>query len=841
MKKKILLTLMVIALGIFVLGAISVSAATINTSSVSELQSAHPYSSNMDTTWEYTHPTGADRLDITFSSDTATESTYDWIYIFDGNGNQIEKQSGTALAGKTVTVPGNIVKIRLTSDGSVTKNGFTVTNITATSSTTGTVNVSSVSSLQSAHPYLDNTDKIWVYTHPTSAASLKITFSSDTETENNYDYIYILDGNGNQVGKYCGTALAGKTITVPGNIIKIRLTSDYSNTKYGFRVTSITEGSSTSEETHQAATYRNGYYEISNASQLYWFAQQVNSGRTSINGRLIANITINTGDVYWLQGSSENTSYKKWKSIGSSDKPYSGTFAGNDYTISGLYFYCPNYSVASEYGSSGSLFYKITGKIVDLNIENSYFYHYNQADTICAFNSGVIENCYVKACVQAQNRLGIVYQNDGKIIDCDFDGDLFGVGSTGGAVGGICNNNNGEIINCTNTSSILDGGGICRYNEGLIRDCYNYGGILNGSGSYLGGICAYNDGTITDCTNEGEITTSQLTTYSYAGGICGENSGVIERCVNLADISYYRGYVGGICGENSGDGLGANVIKDCYNAGRVEASSPYGCGGIVGRNYANVIGCYHRTGNIYLTSQSNTGTICGVNGYNANVDGYKGVIRNCVDFWYYSGYQIGRSESGSVSKNVYPSSQLYGTNAAYFLNGYSSLNGVSWRQNIDNGQTIDSYPVLDPSHGIVYSNNSNTQSASTLPNNMIAQGGNSYVTWSLNKDGLLTVTLSSTSSTGYYAYEAPWYPYRRIPPGREYPRGSPPPGTSFSPVRILRTSLRYPADRSASGRKTPSAESDRLPDCRTDRCFRWSARTGFPPRWQSAAGRAGSR
>ncbi len=764
MKKKILLTVIVIMLSLIVFGAISASAATtVNVSTVSELQSAHPYSSNMDTTWVYTYPTEADSLEITFSSDTATESNYDWIYILDGDGNQIEKQSGTTLAGKTVTVPGNIVKIRLTSDGSVTKNGFTVTNIEAISSISGTVYVSSVDQFQSAHSYANNMDKTWVYTHPTTAENLSVTFSSDTETENNYDYIYILDGNDNQIGKYSGTSLTGKTVTVPGNVVKIRLTSDSSQTRYGFRITNIvTTGSSSSsnEETYQAATYRNGYYEIANASQLYWFAQQVNSGRTSINGKLVANIVVNEGNVYGSSRDYEVTSYKKWKSIGSSDKPYSGIFNGNNYTISGLYFYCANTTAASEYGRCGSMFYKITGTIYDLNIENSYFYHYNDGAAICAFNSGIIKNCYVKARVQAHNRLGIVYQNDEKIIDCDFDGDLLGVGATGGAVGGICNNNNGEIINCTNTGDILDGGGICRYNEGTVQNCYNYGDIINGSGSYLGGICAHNYGTITGCTNEGKISTSQLTSYSYAGGICGENSGAIERCANLADISYYKGYVGGICGQNKGDGLGANVIKDCYNIGRVEASSPYGCGGIVGRNYANVIGCYHRTGNIYITSQSNTGTICGVNGYNTNADGYKGVIRNCIDFWYYSGYQIGTSESGSVSKYVYPSNQLYGTNAAYFLNEFSSLGVVNWRQNIDNGQTVDSYPVLDSSHGIVYSNNSNTQSASALPDNLIARGGNAYISWSLDKNGLLTVTLSQTSTSGYYAYEAPWYPYR---------------------------------------------------------------------------------
>ena len=54
-----------------------------------------------------------------------------------------------------------------------------------------------------------------------------------------HDYIYIYDANDNQIGKYSGTSLAGKTINVPGNTVKIRLTSDGSQTRYGYKTESI--------------------------------------------------------------------------------------------------------------------------------------------------------------------------------------------------------------------------------------------------------------------------------------------------------------------------------------------------------------------------------------------------------------------------------------------------------------------------------------------------------------------------------------------------------------------------------------------------------------------------
>ena len=67
---------------------------------------------------------------------------------------------------------------------------------------------------------------------------MSITFSSDTETEDDFDYIYIMDGTGKKVGTYTGTELKNRTVTVSGSTIKVRLTSDSSYAKYGFRVVS---------------------------------------------------------------------------------------------------------------------------------------------------------------------------------------------------------------------------------------------------------------------------------------------------------------------------------------------------------------------------------------------------------------------------------------------------------------------------------------------------------------------------------------------------------------------------------------------------------------------------
>ena len=93
-------------------------------------QSSHSYSNSMDVRYPFAYE-GAESLTLVFSGNTATESGYDYIWIYDGEENQLGKYSGTELAGQTVVVPGDRFVIRLTSDSSVTAYGFSFDSITA--------------------------------------------------------------------------------------------------------------------------------------------------------------------------------------------------------------------------------------------------------------------------------------------------------------------------------------------------------------------------------------------------------------------------------------------------------------------------------------------------------------------------------------------------------------------------------------------------------------------------------------------------------------------------------------------------------------------------------------
>ena len=85
---------------------------------------------------------------------------------------------------------------------------------------------------ESSHDYENNLDKTYTY-EVKGAITLDVTFSPQTEVETNVDYLCV---NGT---KYTGTALAGKTITVNGDTLTIRLVSDKSDSAYGFSIDRI--------------------------------------------------------------------------------------------------------------------------------------------------------------------------------------------------------------------------------------------------------------------------------------------------------------------------------------------------------------------------------------------------------------------------------------------------------------------------------------------------------------------------------------------------------------------------------------------------------------------------
>ena len=269
------------------------------------------------------------------------------------------------------------------------------------------------------------------------------------------------------------------------------------------------------DDTHyQPASYNeeSEKYEISNAGQLYWFAEQVNSGNASLNAVLTTDIVVNE-TVLAADGSlgADPDTLRMWRSIGDdAENIFKGTFDGQGHTISGLYF--SNDSNESDV-MCASLFGLSAGIIQNVGLEDSYLNHYNISAGICASNNGQIVNCY----------------NAGTIL--------------GYCASGICieNSDNGSIENCYNTGVIRGFGlvaGICNMNAGSMKDCYNNNDII-----------VMTDSTIIDENDE----------KSYASGICNINgsSGRIENC-------YHVGQVSGADVNNNICNLNAGQIENSY-------------------------------------------------------------------------------------------------------------------------------------------------------------------------------------------------------------------------------------------------------------------------------------
>lgn len=98
--------------------------------------------------------------------------------------------------------------------------------------------VETIDKFESSHPYTNNCSDFWQYSLA-NASNLEITFDDKTEMEDGFDYLHIFDGNGNLIGKYTGTALAGKKIQIPGNTAKIKMVSDKGGTAYGFKIIDV--------------------------------------------------------------------------------------------------------------------------------------------------------------------------------------------------------------------------------------------------------------------------------------------------------------------------------------------------------------------------------------------------------------------------------------------------------------------------------------------------------------------------------------------------------------------------------------------------------------------------
>jgi len=271
---------------------------------------------------------------------------------------------------------------------------------------------------------------------------------------------------------------------------------------------------------------------------------------------------VNTGVLDANKNLVSKSDLTEWKPIGARWSSYTGTFDGQGYTISGLYFNNPTSSYVGLFGSIGA-----NGKISNVGVLDSYFQFSELGGGVCGVNYGTVRDCKNTGSVRGLAAIGGVcgLNEKGGIIENSFnEGTVSGTGDNVQQVGGVCGYNNGTIKSCYNTASVSGQnsvGGVCGFNSrGIITNCFNEGTVSGQT--FVGGVCGNGCGvTTTNCFNGGFVSGQ-----SHVSGVCGYDynyDGTLTNCYYLSDTAK-----GGINGKDvSGKAEGKSIEQ--FKSGEV--------------------------------------------------------------------------------------------------------------------------------------------------------------------------------------------------------------------------------------------------------------------------------
>ena len=291
-------------------------------------------------------------------------------------------------------------------------------------------------------------------------------------------------------------------------------------------------------------------YQITNAEELAWFRDTVNSGQANIHARLLHDIDL------------KNVS---WEPIGTQEHPYTGTFDGNAYIISN--FRLGDYTKPDEISKKG-LFGRIGtgGTIQDLIVKvdhmgstmNANNFNVTKCGLIAAYNAGTIQRCSARVnyTLYVTGEFGVIaYQNSGTIENCL---SAVGAGTSGirildeASAAGIAYENSGAIKNCLFDGELrTDGGTGNSYTAkdyaiaqnssgGKITNCYYYHSKPRfGDAPYEGELYKDGDNSTVISKTQKKMGTGEVTWLLNEEG---KNDIWRQRKIDSADISLNKSY-----------------------------------------------------------------------------------------------------------------------------------------------------------------------------------------------------------------------------------------------------------------------------------------------------------
>ncbi|MEA4893902.1 MAG: S-layer homology domain-containing protein [Oscillospiraceae bacterium] len=362
-------------------------------------------------------------------------------------------------------------------------------------------------------------------------------------------------------------------------------------------------------------------YQISSSEELAYLRYLVNNGEldnVSNGGAAYAGLYYElTSDIYLNEAASNFENWgtsapsNTWTPIGDSTNKFTGSFNGNDHTVSGIFIKTIN--------NYQGLFGYASASIKHVGVIDSYISGKN-------FVGGVVgraDSSGLRYCYNAGSIFATIAEKDA------FVGGLAGIGSAS---------------NCYNTGSVTGGdcaGGILGGNNAPVTDCYNTGSVsgTNAAGGIVGN-CRYE---VSNCYNTGDVaaTKGSVSHNVAVGGIAGVSSGGTYNCYNTGTISgsdSTKINAGGITGECF------NTVTNCYNFGNIIGSgTTVRVGGLTGYISAAVSNCYN-TGNVTGTGSSDA--------YVGSISGFipsGNKVQNC--YWMQSATQtVDGSERADADK-----------------------------------------------------------------------------------------------------------------------------------------------------------------------------------------------
>lgn len=263
-------------------------------------------------------------------------------------------------------------------------------------------------------------------------------------------------------------------------------------------------------------------YTINTARGLAWVAYVTNNGRTSSSGDIYpgnagfgGHIINLANDIRITKPAEAPDGWATWTPIGTNEKPFLGTFDGNNHVVSNLKV--SGFESAGLFGFVGKSTENKQGKISNLGVDGADVKGTTYAGVIAGQLYGTMEKCWSSGSVTATGSSGRTRAYSP-------------ISNGGGLVGEAISGS--EIKYCYSTAEVsaYSAGGIVGIVDGTLQYCYATGKVTS------------------------TVTTDNGTTLSgTAGGICGAvwDGANINNCIAMNADGITGGTTGRIWGEGS--------------------------------------------------------------------------------------------------------------------------------------------------------------------------------------------------------------------------------------------------------------------------------------------------